>query len=181
MSDLLVKLYEMPPHSRTSPGSEAWSLRKPIGPEHRLLTSWVAQHFSAGWSSETQVGLGNRPVSIFIALQGTTLLGFACYDATARGFFGPVGVLPAARGRGIGAALLRACLDDMHSVGYGYAVIGGAGPTDFYRRTVGAVEIPGSSPGIYRGMLKAGSQADQSAASSSEPSPHPALPVRALD
>ncbi len=37
--------------------------------------------------------------------------------------------------------------------GYAYAIIGGAGPTEFYTKAVGAVAIEGSTPGIYRGVL----------------------------
>ncbi len=81
------------------------------------------------------------------------LAGFACYDATARGFFGPTGVDETHRGKGVGHALLLATLLDMHAVGYPYGVIGGAGPTGFYQRSVGAILIPDSEPGIYRGML----------------------------
>lgn len=33
--------------------------------------------------------------------------------------------------------------------GYGYAIVGNAGPTEFFRKVVGAIEIPGSEPGIY--------------------------------
>jgi hypothetical protein len=39
------------------------------------------------------------------------------------------------------------------SAGYAYAIIGGAGPTAFYAKTVGAVAIEGSTPGIYRDPL----------------------------
>lgn len=154
MSDWLVKLYDLPePATRAAPVDAV--LRKPIGPEHRLLVDWVGQQFSAAWASEAQAALGNRPLSVFIAVGESGLLGFACYDATARGLFGPIGVAATARGQGLGAALLFACLDDMRALGYAYAVIGAAGPGEFYRRTVGAVEIPGSTPGIYRGMLRA--------------------------
>ncbi len=38
--------------------------------------------------------------------------------------------------------------------GYAYAVIGWAGPTEFYEKTVGATIIEGSEPGIFRGPLK---------------------------
>jgi hypothetical protein len=41
--------------------------------------------------------------------------------------------------------------------GYGYAIIGDVGPAEFYRKTVGAVEIPDSTPGIYKGMVRPGS------------------------
>lgn len=131
-------------------------IRKPIGPENDPITAWVAKTFSPGWASEARVALANRPVSLFIATRGepSELIGFCCYDATARGFVGPIGVAESARGTGIGAALLRACLADMRAVGYGYAVAGAVGAPEFFRRVAGAVEIPDSSPGIYRGMLR---------------------------
>ena len=58
------------------------------------------------------------------------------------------------RGRGIGKGLLLASLEAMRQEGYGYAVIGGVGPKDFYAKVAGAVEIPDSTPGIYRDLLK---------------------------
>jgi hypothetical protein len=42
----------------------------------------------------------------------------------------------------------------MASIGYGYAIIGGVGPTEFYEKVVRAVPIEGSSPGIYRDRLR---------------------------
>jgi predicted N-acetyltransferase YhbS len=60
-----------------------------------------------------------------------------------------------ARGRGIGAALLMASLHAMREQGYAYAVIGAAGPIDFYQKAVGGLVIPDSWPGLYRGLLRA--------------------------
>jgi predicted N-acetyltransferase YhbS len=59
----------------------------------------------------------------------------------------------ARRGQGIGKALFLSCLHAMAANGYAYAIIGSAGPADFYAKTVGAVEIEGSSPGIYPDRL----------------------------
>ena len=56
---------------------------------------------------------------------------------------------------GIGTALLLACLEDMKHAGYGYAIIGGVGPAEYYAKAVGAVPIEGSDVGIYRGLLGA--------------------------
>ncbi|MEW8692978.1 MAG: hypothetical protein AB2535_18225, partial [Candidatus Thiodiazotropha endolucinida] len=75
------------------------------------------------------------------------------YDATALGFFGPLGVVESARGNGIGSSLTKACLLDMRLKGYGYAVVGMADTSDFYRKVANAVEIPDSSPGIYQSTL----------------------------
>jgi len=71
------------------------------------------------------------------------------YECSRRGFFGPTGVLPELRGKGIGAALLLRCLESMREMGYAYAVIGGVGPASFYEKVCGAFLIPGSETSIY--------------------------------
>lgn len=63
-------------------------------------------------------------------------------------------MLPEYRKRGIGNALLIECLHGLWELGYSYAIIGGAGPVDFYARSVGATVIEGSVPGIYTASLK---------------------------
>jgi GNAT superfamily N-acetyltransferase len=151
--DMLIKLYALP-SAASHPLADGASVRKPIGAEHGVVVDWVTAQFGSGWASEARVALANRPVSMFIATQADAPIGFACYDATARGMFGPIGVLPEARGHGIGEALLLACLHDMRSAGYAYAVAGWVGPVDFFRRVAGATLIEDSEPGIYRGMLR---------------------------
>ncbi|MFD1983703.1 GNAT family N-acetyltransferase [Mesorhizobium newzealandense] len=132
----------------------AVTIRRALAPELELVTGWVRQTFSPGWSSETTVAFSRQPVSCFLATRDSKLVGFAVYDAIARGFFGPTGVDEAARGAGIGHALLLATLLDMRVMGYGYAIIGDVGPSEFYERTVGARQIPDSEPGVYAGLLK---------------------------
>jgi predicted N-acetyltransferase YhbS len=152
MPDMLVKLYDLPDDwgFLTERAAQGVTVRKPIGPERRLVADWVREQFSDAWASETEQGFANRPISVFIAIQDAQVIGFACYDATALGFFGPIGVSEPYRGQGTGRALLLACLLDMKLKGYGYAVIGAVGPAEFYARAVGAVEIPDSAPGFWR-------------------------------
>ena len=152
MTDMLVKLYDLPELLPLS--DPEITVRRALTPEKHLICKWVGENFNAHWVSECEVTLSSHPVSCFIAISDAALVGFACYDATALGFFGPTGVLETIRGRGIGRHLLLRCLHDMATKGYGYAIIGGAGPTDFYTRAVNAVEIPDSTPGIYRGLLR---------------------------
>jgi GNAT superfamily N-acetyltransferase len=153
--DMLVKLYELPPsHEMVRRlGSDGIAIRRGLPPEKHQVLDFVRSHFSEAWASETDVAFSRQPVSCFVAIQRRRLLGFACHDATCRNFFGPTGVDPDARGKGVGAALLLACLEAMKQQGFGYAIIGGVGPADFYAKTVGAVPIEGSRPGIYRGLL----------------------------
>lgn len=158
MPDLLVKLFDLSGDWGFQRDQERQGIliRKPIGPEKQLLVDWVRTRFGDGWASEMDIALGNRPTSCFIAVKQATPIGFACYDATALGFFGPIGIVETYRGNGTGKALLMACLMDMKLKGYGYAVIGWAEPADFYRTTVDALEIPPKgtgTPSIYRTML----------------------------
>jgi GNAT superfamily N-acetyltransferase len=150
---MLVRLFALP--SRDLDRPSVLCVRKLIAPKQQLILAWIAKHFSMGWASEAGAALANRLVSLFIATRGDPpeMIGFCCYDATARGFIGPVGVAESVRGGGVGAALLRACLDDMRAMGYGYAIVGAVGAPEFFRRVAGATEIPDSTPGVYRGML----------------------------
>lgn len=156
MPDMLVKLYEREPVQPVLEQQKAQGIdiRRALAPEKRAVVEWVADKFGNGWASECDVAFSNSPVSCFIAVKDGQLIGFACHDATCRDFFGPTGVDPAFRGKGTGKALLLACLDAMAAQGYAYAIIGGAGPVDFYAKVAGATVIDGSVPGIYKGMLK---------------------------
>jgi predicted N-acetyltransferase YhbS len=122
--------------------------------ELSLVRRFVETNFSLSWADEISVGFAHQPVSVFVATIERELVGFAAYECTRRGFFGPTGVIPAAQGKGIGKALLLASLIALREMGYVYAIIAAAGPVDFYRKTVGAIAIPDSEPGIYTDLLK---------------------------
>jgi len=156
MPDLLVRLYDLPEVlPRISQlRAQGVTIRVARSYEKQRVIAWVRRHFGDPWGDECDAAFGNRPVSCFIATENGAIAGFACYDATCRDFFGPAGVADQARGRGIGSALLLACLHAMAAIGYAYAIIGGAGAVEFYRKVVPAIEIEGSSPGIYRDRLK---------------------------
>jgi GNAT superfamily N-acetyltransferase len=145
--DMLIALYGHPP------SAHGLGIRRPSAPDHDLVVAWIAQHFSPGWASEARVALCNRPPSIFVAVENGAIQGFCCYNSTALGFVGPIGVLDIARGQGIGASLLLACLQDMRSAGYGYAIAGHVAEPEFFKRVANAIEIPDSTPGFYVDML----------------------------
>lgn len=155
MSDLLIRLYDLPTFdSEARVAASGVVVRRAIAPERHVILDWVREHFSEGWASECAVAIGHVPSTLLIAVRGQELLGFACYDATMRGFFGPTAVHEDARGLGIGEVLLIETLRQMREAGYAYGVIGGAGPVGFYKKRLDAVDIPGSEPGIYGGLLK---------------------------
>lgn len=157
MGDMLVRLYALPDHSALVARlqAEGIEIRRALPPEKPVIIEWVRTTFSAAWAAECERAIGRDPVSCLIATHEVQLVGFACYDATCRGFFGPLGVADTMRRHGIGTALVWTAMRAMREEGYGYAVIGWTSLHTFYERACGAVPISASEPGIYRGMLKA--------------------------
>ena len=156
MPDMLIKIYDLDDDWRfiAEQKKRGIDIRKPIGPEKHIIVDWVSDHFSPGWAAETDVAAANTPRSCFTAVKAAKYIGLACYDATALGYFGPIGVVKSERGRGIGQALLKACLLDMKLKGYGYAIAGDVDDPGYYQKTLGAIEIPDSFPGIYQNRVK---------------------------
>ena len=157
MPDMLVKLYELPDLHETLSRTKGIGVetRRPNPWEKFILSKWVDSTFSSAWALECETAFAATPASCYIAVEKDTLIGFACFDCTRRNFFGPTGVAEAARGKGVGLSLLLACLHAMRDDGYAYAIIGGVGPAEYYAKTVGAILIEGSSPGIYDfGLLR---------------------------
>jgi GNAT superfamily N-acetyltransferase len=155
VSDLLVRLYDLPALAPTvEPLSAAGIVvRRAAAAERSAVVEWARSHGSPGWADECQLAFARLPLACFVALEEDNLIGFACYEATCRNFFGPELVHPDRRGRGVGRALLLAALYAMRAEGYAYAIIGWASSIDFYRRAVGAVVIDGSEPGTYPAKL----------------------------
>ncbi len=155
MSDLLVPLYKLPSREDGAASVRAAGvvIRRANSFEQTLLAEFITAHFSQGWADETAVTFAHQPVTNFIAIENKKIVGFAAFEATRKTFFGPTGVDPAHRGRGIGKALLIEALWGLADLGYPYAIIGAAGPVDFYVKVVGATVIPGSTPGVYADLL----------------------------
>jgi predicted N-acetyltransferase YhbS len=156
MPDMLVNLLRLPP---LEPPLE--ELRR-AGVVVRRAQPWeltpvrefVTHHFSRAWADETSSGFARQPVSVYIAARAGRVVGFAAYECTRRGFFGPTGVAEGERGGGVGTALLLACLWGLREMGYAYGIIGGVGPAEFYERAVGAVLIADGTPGVYADPLR---------------------------
>ena len=157
-ADMLVKLYDLDDGRffLTAQETKGITIRKPLGGEKQPVIDWVRKNFGEEWLSETEMAIVSSPKSCFIAIQESRIIGFCCYDATALGFCGPIGVEATSRGNGTGRALLLTSLLDMKLKGYGYAIIGWVDENgfEFYRKVAGAVRIPGSFPGVYTNYLR---------------------------
>lgn len=154
MIDMLVRLYDLPDSSALYAKLEDRdiTLRRARAFEKHSVAEFAGE-FSEKWRSEVEVALTRQPAACFLATTAQRILGFACYDTTSKGFFGPTGVAETARGQGLGKALLMRSLEALRDEGYAYAIIGGVGPRKFYEKACGAMEIAGSDPGIYGDLL----------------------------
>ncbi len=113
-----------------------------------------AMQWGETWADEVTIGFSRQSVSVFIAIADGEIAGFCAYECTRRNYLGPMGVSEALRGKRVGKALLLASLESMREMGYAYAIIGGVGPEEFYRKACGASVIEGSGRGVYTDMLK---------------------------
>lgn len=153
--DLLVNLYSRKLAELQARAATVDAIiRVALPPEQHIIKDWVRTHFSEYWVSEVSAAMAHQPPGCLIATVDGQLVGFACYDATARGFFGPTGVSEDERGKGIGLALFHHTLMAMKAQGYAYAIIGSAGPVDFYVNAAGAMPIPSDQEDIYQGLLR---------------------------
>lgn len=155
MPDMLVKLYNVEPCDELIKklANDGIKIKRAMSADMTIIRDFIIKNFSIGWADETTKGIMSSPSSCYIATKDGKVVGFAGYDCTAKGFFGPTGVDESMRGKGVGKALYIKCLISMYEMGYAYAIIGDAGPVDFYTKTSGAVVIPDCFPGEYRNLV----------------------------
>jgi mycothiol synthase len=85
------------------------------------LPAFVVEHFGWDWYGKARenlaalFGAGSNERGVWVAVRGDQVVGY-CQHTRER--FGPFGVSPALRGKGIGRALLFGCLADMLAKGY---------------------------------------------------------------
>jgi len=151
MPDMLVNLQLLPPLPAAQPEV---TVRRANAYEITPVLDFIRSNFSVAWADEVSVGFARLPISVYIATSDGQVIGFCAHECTRRGFLGPMGVAESHRKQRIGAGLLLASLHDLKAMGYAYAIIGGAGPTEFYAKECAATVIPNSVPGIYTDRLK---------------------------
>ncbi|HEX3671468.1 MAG TPA: GNAT family N-acetyltransferase [Candidatus Cybelea sp.] len=160
MSELFNLVVDLDRHFPTDslPGIE---IAGPAKPDERTL-AWIDATFGGFWSSETAAGValvarrGEEPVGF--ATIDPKGLRFAWLDGSSRepgtGIFGPFGVAPAERGRGLGTRLLRAALNALRGRGFARALIPavtGEALIRYYADTAGArIADRFERPTLYR-------------------------------
>ena len=158
MADMLVKLYNIPcSHDIEENLSKSGiRIKKALAPDRSKIIAFSRICAKDDYSDEVQAAFSNNPVTCYIATREKELIGFACYEATCRNFFGPMAVLESERKKGVGKALLLMALESMRELGYAYAIIGwpANSAVSFYKKCVDAIMIDESSSGVYKRMIE---------------------------
>ncbi|HEY0482195.1 MAG TPA: GNAT family N-acetyltransferase [Kofleriaceae bacterium] len=109
-------------------------------PDETALPDAVAAEFGGAWPFELARALGHEPpgVGVHVAIRDGAYCAFAAHDGNNRGlgWFGPTGTWPAHRGRGLGEALLVACLVDV-AAHHARCEVAWIGPRPFYDKVAG--------------------------------------------
>ena len=155
--DLLVNLYDMQcVHNHQKLKDNGIIIRRAMSPDKGKILDFIKTHYDEAWMYESEHAIMNTPNSCYIAIKDKEIVGFACYDATAKGYFGPIGIKPGQKGGGVGQSLLYETLLGMKEAGYGYAIIGWVDEAiGFYEKTLKIHQIPDSQPEntIYQNLV----------------------------
>lgn len=149
--DMLVKLYALPPFTNVQKKihGNGINIRRAMAYERGKVCRWVERIFNPLWSDECATAFGRQPLGCYVAIKEESIIGFCCIEVTYQNFIGPIGVKANHQGEGVGKGLLLAAASDLYAFGYAYAIIGDVGAPEFFERSLGAIEIPDSSPGAY--------------------------------
>jgi GNAT superfamily N-acetyltransferase len=155
MPDMLVRLFDLPDDApaRERLRAAGVTCRRAENYERSAVMQFVKERWP-GWPDEVTAAFAHVPPTLYIAIRDERIVGFAAYNATRPNFFGPTGVDESERGNGVGGVLLKQCLAALKAEGYAYAIIGGVGPAAFYEKTVSAVIIPDTEPGLFGNHIR---------------------------
>ena len=108
----------------------------------RPLLAAIGREFGGAWPWEIERALGCEPAAVHVAIDpGGDYAAFAAHDGNNRGlgWFGPAGTWPAHRGRGLGEAVLMACLVDV-AAHHATCEVAWIGPRPFYAKAAGIAD-----------------------------------------
>ncbi len=120
--------------------SRGYEIRR-ARPDERTLLDAVHIEFGGAWPFELERALGHDEPGVHVALENERYCAFAAHDGNNRGlgWFGPTGTWPAHRGKGLGEALLMACLVDVGRE-HPRCEVSWIGPRAFYDKVAGIVD-----------------------------------------
>ena len=107
--------------------------------DYNNVVEFIRTYFPA-WEAEVKNTFNSLPISIHLALKDDKIIAFSAHNANnfGTGWFGPMGTVEKYRGKGIGAVLLKRCLQDIKEWELEEAIIPWVRPIRFYAREINA-------------------------------------------
>lgn len=137
--DLTRPLPVDPPPVRQQALERSGVTVRPLRREDReALEAWLRRTWGPHWAFEGMLAMDRPEPAGFVATRDEDVVGFAVFDSTRPGWFGPMGVEPSLQGGGVGLELCVRAMEEMARRGYAQAQIAWAGPRCFYARKLGA-------------------------------------------
>ena len=86
MADMLVKLYNIPnSHSiEEKLLKEGVKIKKALAPDRRRIIDFSGICAEEDYSDEVKAAFSNNPITCYIATKEKKIIGFACYEASAK-------------------------------------------------------------------------------------------------
>lgn len=108
--------------------------------DQNAVREFMRKYFPV-WEAEVKNTFNSLPISIHLALKDEKIVAFSAHNANnfGTGWFGPMGTIEEYRGQGLGAVLLKRCLQDIKEWELNEAIIPWVRPIRFYAREVNAV------------------------------------------
>ena len=155
MPDMIINLYEQD-YEQIKQLNENIEIKRVLAPDRRKIIDFVRHNFDENFVDECIASLANNPITCYIAVKNFNIIGFISYEATAKNFVGPMGIIAKERGKGIGKALMLTCLQSMKEMGYAYAIIGSSSEKNikFHQKVSNAQIINTKTQGIYTRMIE---------------------------
>ena len=115
--------------------TEGFDIKRATPGDMESVMAFMRRDFES-WEDEVRESFMNNPISLHICVYENKVVGFSAYDTNNKntGWFGPMGVTPITRGKGIGGILCKLCLRDIALQGHRKSIIPWVGPVYFYSR-----------------------------------------------
>ena len=116
--------------------TRGYEVRRAEAGEAAALAAAIAAEFGGAWPFETVRALDGG--GVHVAVKDGEYAAFAAHDGNNQGlgWFGPAGTWSSHRGRGLGEALLLACLRDV-AAAHPQCEVAWIGPRRFYEQSAG--------------------------------------------
>ena len=103
---------------------EKYDIRLAKPAEKGEIGAWIEEKFTVFWRNETEYAFDKATPSVVIGKDSRgKILGFATFNGVAPGRFGPAGVDPSMRGKGLGTVLLFDAFQAMKEEGREDAIV----------------------------------------------------------